>query len=151
MADMGVSVDKTRRNIEAAYVQDFRRLATRVSGARTDVTYSPVKYRNLHSIEDFSGINVYNFSAGNDKIGFHFSHCALDQAPQFALRSHYIPFVTHHYLGYQSCVASQWNQPGPASAEAIHETPDIMYPAAANGRLEQRGSRSLRFFVGLMA
>src|SRR5215475_11053192 len=51
VADVGVSVDKTRRNIEPARIQDFRRFATRVSGARADVTDSSIKYRNFHHIE----------------------------------------------------------------------------------------------------
>src|SRR5262245_36629890 len=57
VADMGVSIDKTRGNIAPARIQDFRRLATRVSSARSDVTDSALKYRNFHPIEDFPGID----------------------------------------------------------------------------------------------
>jgi hypothetical protein len=58
VADVRVSVDKTRRNIEPARIQDFRRLAARVSSARTDVTDSSVKDRNFHPIENFPRIDV---------------------------------------------------------------------------------------------
>src|SRR5262245_20454616 len=70
MADVGVSVDKTRRNIEPVRVQDFRPLATRVSSARVDVTDSPIKYRDFHPVEDFPGIDIDKFPAGHDKVGF---------------------------------------------------------------------------------
>jgi hypothetical protein len=103
--DVGVSVDKTWRNIEPARIQDFRRLAACVSSAWTDVTDSPVKHRNFHPIENFPGINVDKLAAGYDDVGFHLSQCALDQALQLSLRSYHIPFLTHHYLGYQSCGA----------------------------------------------
>src|SRR5215831_19640194 len=98
VADVGVSIDKTRRNIEPAGIQDFRRLATRVSSAWADVTDSPIKYRDFHTVEDFAGIDVDEFPAAHDKIGFHLSHCPLDQVPQLALRSHHVPFLTHMVL-----------------------------------------------------
>ena len=98
VADMGVSIDKTRGNIAPVRIQDFRRLAMRVSGARADLTDSAIKYRNFHPIEDFPGIDVDKFPAGHDKVGFHLSHCTLDQAPQLALRSHHVPFLTHMVL-----------------------------------------------------
>jgi len=98
VADVRVSVDKTRRDIEPARIQDFRRLATRVSSARADVADSPIKYRDFHTVEDFPGIDVDKLPARHDKVGFHLSHCALDQAPQLALRSHNVPFLTHMVL-----------------------------------------------------
>src|SRR5262245_15174139 len=98
VADVCVSVDKTRRNIEPTRIQDFRRLAARVSSAWADVTDSSIKYRNFHPIEDFPGIDVDKFPAGHDKVGFHLSHCTLDQAPQLALRSRHVPFLTHMVL-----------------------------------------------------
>jgi hypothetical protein len=94
-------------------VQNLSCLAARVSGAGTDVTDSPVQDRNCHPIENFPGIDIDEFAPGYDEIGFHLSHRTLNQAPQFRLRSHYIPFVTQRHLGYQSCVGIKiTNEPG---------------------------------------
>jgi hypothetical protein len=103
VADVGVAVDETRRNIESIGVQDFRCFATRVHGARTDVANSLVKDPNFHPIENFPRINVDKFAAGYDEVGLHFSHCPLNQAPQFCLCSHDSVCSTPPFT-YQSCV-----------------------------------------------
>src|SRR5262245_25322168 len=98
VADVRVSVDKTRRDIEPARIQDFRRLATRVSSARADVADSPIKYRDFHTVEDFPGIDVDKLPARHHKVGFHLFHCGLDQEQESATSSLNVPFLLRVYL-----------------------------------------------------
>ena len=85
MTDMGVGVDKTRRDEATRGIENFAGFAARVLGAGPDVTDPAVENRDLHPFENFSGVDVDEFSAADNEIGFDLPERAADKASKLLL------------------------------------------------------------------
>ena len=79
MTDMRVGVDKTRRDEATRGIENLGRIAARVLGAGADVTDSAVEDGDLHTFENFTGIDVDEFSASDNQIGFDLPERASDK------------------------------------------------------------------------
>jgi hypothetical protein len=63
--------------------------------APTDVANSPVENGNLDAVQNLAGIDVNEFTAGNDKIGFDLAHGATNESSEGLFRmSHAQVFST---------------------------------------------------------
>ena len=101
MADVGVGVDETGRDIQAAGVQYLSRIPTCVRGARSDVANSPIQNCNLHPIEDFTRIDVDQLSSDDDQVGLELTHRPSDEPLYLRSGTRHDNSLTHRKLLYQ--------------------------------------------------
>src|SRR5690348_14774888 len=87
MANVRVPVDKARGDVGACTIDDLGARAAIALGARADIANPTVEYADFNAGKNFAGIDVDQFAAGDNEIGFKLPHCAADQSSQFFLGS----------------------------------------------------------------
>lgn len=87
MADVRVAVDKAWRDVGACTFYDLGTRAAIAFGARADIANPAVEYGYFDAGKNFAGIDVDQFAAGDNEIGFNLTQCAADQSSQFFLSS----------------------------------------------------------------
>jgi hypothetical protein len=86
VAYVRVAVNETRRHVTLRGIQDVSCAPLRMLRAPTAVANSPVENGNLDAVQNLAGIDVNEFTAGNDKIGFDLAHGVANESSEGLFR-----------------------------------------------------------------
>lgn len=99
MADMRMAVDETRGDVRVRGIEDLRRAPVRMPCVRADIANSPIENSHLDAVQNLAGIDVNEFTTGNDQIGFDLAHGAAKESSKRLFRaSHDRVFSTKKQL-----------------------------------------------------
>ena len=84
---VGVPVDESRREVKLPRVENLRCIALRMLGARPHIANPSVQDSDFHSFENFTRVNIDNFSARNNEIRFDLTRSSPNESLELRFRS----------------------------------------------------------------
>ena len=79
MTDMSMSVDKSGNDIILRSIDNFGLFAPGMFGASSEVANPAVDNCDLQAVDDFTGININELTAGYNRIRFYVAHRPANQ------------------------------------------------------------------------